>query len=95
MGRVRGAVNARALSLARKAVDLCNCSLSMYRNASGRPSSQTLSAESSYGNVCTFSLLGEKGEGVVFSRPLRVKGPARGVSASCMTLADPQTEADA
>ena len=25
MGRVRGAVNARALSLARKAVDLCNC----------------------------------------------------------------------
>ena len=25
MGRGRGAVNARALSLARKAVDLCNC----------------------------------------------------------------------
>ena len=25
VGRVRGAVNARALSLARKAVDLCNC----------------------------------------------------------------------
>ena len=25
MGRVRGAVNARALSLARKEVDLCNC----------------------------------------------------------------------
>ena len=43
--------------------------------------------------VRIFSLLGEEGEGVVFSRPLRVKGPARGVSASCMTLADPQTEA--
>ena len=30
MGRVRGAVNTRALSLARKAVDLCNFSLSVY-----------------------------------------------------------------
>ena len=31
-------------------------------------------------SVRTFSLLGEKGEGVVFSRPL--KGPTRGVRSS-------------
>ena len=35
MGRVRGAVNARALSLARKAVDLCNCCM-MYLYTSTR-----------------------------------------------------------